>query len=210
MDAMTNDDVYADGLLTRALDPASQPPTIQTFLREEIDLIDQLVDDGRRVIDIGCGTGRHLALMASRLTLGVGVDYQPGYIAEARRRRQASHLHFVVADAAALPFKTSFDTAICLTNSWGTMSNKLTVLAEMRRLSPQPQTRFISIYSPSSVPARREWYAGLGLDVVEVTPEYLLTEGGFRSEHFNEQRIQHLVGDCVIRPITEIAYLVMA
>jgi SAM-dependent methyltransferase len=210
MNASTNDDVYAGGLLTRALDPSSQPPEIQTFLREEIGLIRRLVAGSKRVIDIGCGTGRHLALLESRLALGVGVDYQPAYVAEAFRRRQSPHLHFVVADAAAVPIATNFDSAICLTSSWGTMTDKLAVLAEMRRLSPRPQTRFITVYSRSSIDARREWYARLGLDVVEVTPEYLLTDGGFRSEHFTEQRLQHLVGDCVIRPITEMAYLVMA
>ena len=35
---MSNDDVYAAGLLNRALDPATQPLTIQAFLRAEIDL----------------------------------------------------------------------------------------------------------------------------------------------------------------------------
>ena len=35
---MSNDDVYASGLLNRALDPATQPPEIQAFLRAELDL----------------------------------------------------------------------------------------------------------------------------------------------------------------------------
>ncbi len=210
MGAMTNDDVYAGGLLTRALDPSSQPPEVQAFLRKETDLIRQLVVDGMRVIDFGCGTGRHLAMLEDSLTLGVGVDYQRTYIAEAFRRRPSTHLHFVVADAAAVPIATTFDIAICLTNSWGTMTDKLAVLAEMRRLSPEPQTRFITVSSESSVVSLSEWYARLGLEVVEVTPEYILTDGGFRSEHFTEPRIRQLVGDCVVRPITEIGYLVMA
>lgn len=35
---MTNDEVYASGLLNRALDPATQPSEIQAFMRAEIDL----------------------------------------------------------------------------------------------------------------------------------------------------------------------------
>ena len=35
---MSNDDVYASGLLNRALDPESQPEAIQKFLKAEIDL----------------------------------------------------------------------------------------------------------------------------------------------------------------------------
>ena len=40
---MSNDDVYAGGLLKRALDPATQPPEIQAFLRAELDLLHDVV-----------------------------------------------------------------------------------------------------------------------------------------------------------------------
>lgn len=209
MKPTSNEDVYAGGLLTRALDPSSQPREIQAFLREETDLIRQLVANGMRVIDLGCGTGRHLAMLENRLMLGVGVDYQGRYVAEALRRRESSRLHFVVADAAAVPIATTFDIAICSTNTWGTMTDKLAVLAEMRRLAPAPRTRFITVYSESSVRARSEWYARLGLEVVEVTPEYMATKDGFRSEHFTKMRLRHLVGDCDLLPITEIGYFVL-
>ncbi len=56
---MSNDEVYAAGLLNRALDPATQPPEIQAFLRAELDLLHDVVTEGARVIDVGCGTGRH-------------------------------------------------------------------------------------------------------------------------------------------------------
>ena len=59
---MANDEVYAAGLLTRALDPATQPPEIQAFLRAELDLLHDVITEGMQVIDVGCGTGRHLLL----------------------------------------------------------------------------------------------------------------------------------------------------
>jgi hypothetical protein len=43
---------------------------------------------------------------------------------------------------------------------------------------------------------------------LEETPEYLVTEGGFRSEHFSEARLRSLVKDCTIRPLTDTAYVV--
>jgi len=48
----------------------------------------------------------------------------------------------------------------------------------------------------------------LGHPVVEESAEDLITEGGFRSEHFSETRLRRLVGDCVIQPFAGIAYLV--
>lgn len=205
---MSNDDVYATGLLNRALDPATQPPEIQGFLRAELDLLHDVITEGMRVLDVGCGTGRHLLLVGDRLRLGLGVDYEHSYVAEARRRVRAPHVHFVTSDATAIPLVAVFDFAMCLTNSWGTMSDKLGVLKEMRRLAPRPGTRLLSVYATASVSTRREWYRRLGHTVVEETSEYLLTEGGFRSEQFSDVRLRSLLGDCVIRPLTAIGYAV--
>jgi ubiquinone/menaquinone biosynthesis C-methylase UbiE len=202
---MSNDDVYAAGLLNRALDPATQPPEIQAFLRAELDLLYDVVKEGMRVIDVGCGTGRHLVLVRDRLRLGVGVDYERRYIAEAAHRAGARQLHFITGDATAIPIVAVFDLAICLTNTWGTMTDKTGVLREMRRLAPQPHTRLLSVYSEASVASRREWYRRLGHAVLEETYEYLVTEGGFRSEHFSEARLRRLIGDCTIRPVADIA-----
>jgi ubiquinone/menaquinone biosynthesis C-methylase UbiE len=136
------------------------------------------------------------------------VDYEHSYIVQAHRRARAPHLHFVTCDATAIPVVATFDFAMCLTNTWGTMSDKTAVLREMRRLAPRPGTRLLSVYSNASVPARREWYRRLGHAVVEETSEYLVTEGGFRSEQFSEARLRTLVGDCAIRALAEIAYVV--
>lgn len=205
---MSNEEVYAAGLLNRALDPATQPPEIRAFLQAELDLLHDIITEGAQAIDVGCGTGRHLLLLRDRLRLGVGVDYEQSYIAEADRRAGGRHLHFVIADATAIPLLAAFDFAMCLTNTLGTMSDKTGVLREMRRVAPKPQTRLLSVYSEASVPSRREWYRRLGHAVLEETREYLVTEGGFRSEHFSEARLCSLVGECSIRPLTDIAYMV--
>lgn len=205
---MSNEEIYAAGLLHRALDPATQPPEIRAFLEAEIALLDEIIVDGTSVIDVGCGTGRHLALLGERLGIGVGVDYEHAYIVEARRRAGARHVHFVTGDATALPIRACFDAATCLTNTWGTMRDKTGVLNEMRRVTPHARTRLLSVYAEASVPARRAWYRRLGQVVVEESEECLTTEGGFRSEHFSEARVRLLVGDCTIRPLAGIAYVV--
>jgi len=205
---MSNDEVYASGLLNRALDPATQPPEIRAFLEAEIELLQDTVADGMAVIDIGCGTGRHLAMLRNRLRIGVGVDYEHAYLVEARRRAGSGGLHFVTADAARLPIRARFDFATCLTNTWGTMSDKAGVLDEMRRCVPRPHMRLLSVFAEASIPARRERYRRFGHAVVAESAEYLTTDGGLRSEHFTETRLRSLVGDCTVHPLAGIAYIV--
>jgi len=205
---MSNEQVYAAGLLNRALDPATQPPEIRAFLQAEIDLLNDIVVKGMSMIDVGCGTGRHLTMLRNRLRIGVGVDYEHAYVVDARSRGGASRLHFVTGDATCLPIRAQFDLAVCMTNTWGTMKNQRGVLDEMRRCVPQPRMRLLSVFAEASVAARREWYRRLGHTVVEESAEYLMTEGGFRSEHFTKALLQSLVGDCTIRPCADIAYIV--
>jgi SAM-dependent methyltransferase len=203
---VSNDDVYASGLLNRALDPATQPPEIRAFMQAEIDLLGEIVTRGMSVLDVGCGTGRHLAMLRDRLRVGLGVDYEHAYIVEAHRLAGGGPVHFVTGDATRLPARGTFDLATCLTNTWGTMSDKAAVLDEMRRCAPARGRRLVSVFADTSVPARREWYRRFEHVVVEETPEWLVTEGGLRSEHFTEARLRSLVGECTIRPIAGIGY----
>ena len=105
------------------------------------------------------------------------MDYEHGSIAEADSRAGGGHLYFITADAAALPIVNVFEFAMCLTNTWGTMSDKPAVLRGMRRLAPTPHSRLLEV-SEAWVPSRREWYRRLGHAVAEETPECLATKGG--------------------------------
>jgi SAM-dependent methyltransferase len=69
---------------------------------------------GSRVIDVGCGDGRHIAEAARRGAFAVGLDYDAGELRKARARIGAQRVDLVVGDAARLPFHDSaFDAAIC-------------------------------------------------------------------------------------------------
>ncbi len=193
-------------LLNKALDPSTQPDAIQSFLKAETTLLRELVPRGSRVVDFGCGMGRHLIALSDHLSSGVGIDYEKTYIAAAMKASNASHLRFMVSDATAVPLTTVFDFAVCLTNTWGTMSDRPGVLAEMKRLSPKVGSRIITVYAPSSIPARSEWYANMGHEILEVTDDQIVASGGFSSRHFSKEQLQKLLGSCELHTIGDIAY----
>ena len=64
---------------------------------------------GARVLDLGCGEGRHTLLFARAGYTAIGVDFEPLAVTRAREAAREAGLlercHFLVADALALPFQ---------------------------------------------------------------------------------------------------------
>ena len=73
-------------------------------------------DKSLRIIDIGCGTGRHAIELTKRGYNVTGIDLSENQIKRAREKAQEAGLviDFQTQDARALPFNGEFDLAIML------------------------------------------------------------------------------------------------
>ncbi len=83
---------------------------------QEVDfLVDELqLHPGMRVLDAGCGPGRHALELARRGIEVVGVDVSPEFLALARAEAGDLPVEFVQIDVRSLPFVDAFDAVICL------------------------------------------------------------------------------------------------
>lgn len=74
------------------------------------------LEPGARVLDVGCGPGRHALALARRGFDVVGVDLSVEFVALAREAAAAEELpaRFEVLDVRELAFDGEFDAAICL------------------------------------------------------------------------------------------------
>ncbi len=87
--------------------------------RNEVEfLVDQLeLGPGSRVLDVGCGPGRHALALAERGIEIVGVDISQRFVDLARAEAASTGLDratFVRLDARELPFDGEFDAVISL------------------------------------------------------------------------------------------------
>ena len=70
-----------------------------------------------RVLDLGCGGGRHMAHLNGRVSLIAGLDYSSALLDEARRLMPQCDV--VRADMRAMPFAGAFDAVVNFFTSFG-------------------------------------------------------------------------------------------
>lgn len=91
---------------------------------------------GERLLDVGCGPGRHAVEFQQRGLQVVGVDISPDFIAIAHRRAAEAGVtpSLFEMDARELPFDSEFDVAICLCEGgFGLGLPDLQILRNIRR-----------------------------------------------------------------------------
>ncbi|MBK5288353.1 MAG: class I SAM-dependent methyltransferase [Acidimicrobiia bacterium] len=89
------------------------------FTKGTVQEVDYIVDalglaPGMRVLDVGCGPGRHALELAGRGIAVHGVDLSPEFIELARAGVGGLPATFEVLDVRALDAVAEFDAAICL------------------------------------------------------------------------------------------------
>jgi SAM-dependent methyltransferase len=84
----------------------------------EVDFIEATIgeDRGKRILDVGCGTGRHARALARRGYKVVGVDLSNALLARARQTARLENLDvaFIRHDARDLHFEREFDVVMSL------------------------------------------------------------------------------------------------
>lgn len=84
----------------------------------EVDFVEQELerDRSKRILDVGCGTGRHSIELARRGYDVTGIDLSPAMLARARENAAAAgcRISFIQADARSLSFTEEFDVVIML------------------------------------------------------------------------------------------------
>ena len=85
---------------------------------DECDFIEKEInyDKSLKIIDIGCGTGRHSIELAKRGYAVTGIDLSESQLERAREKAKAQNLQvdFQRHDARQLPFKNEYDLAVMI------------------------------------------------------------------------------------------------
>lgn len=85
---------------------------------QEVDFLEAEIGANKhtRILDVGCGTGRHAIELARRGYAVTGIDLSAGQLARAREKARAAGVHpvFELRDAREPHFETAFELVIML------------------------------------------------------------------------------------------------
>jgi SAM-dependent methyltransferase len=109
------------------------------FTQAEVDFIisECRLSEGTCVLDLGCGSGRHVMELARRGVSATGIDYLQEAISERREKVQEEALaQFQVGDARSLYLERSFDAVLCLYDVIGSYADddeNMRIIRSIRR-----------------------------------------------------------------------------
>jgi len=106
-------------------------------MQQWMDVVSTHVEEGsvRRVVDLGCGTGRFSPSLARRFTANVvGIDPSSKMLAEARSNRSLAGLFYISAYGEALPLPSSSVDLIFVSMAFHHFNEPLQVALECARV----------------------------------------------------------------------------
>jgi ubiquinone/menaquinone biosynthesis C-methylase UbiE len=102
---------------------------------------------GRRVLEVGCGTGLILGRLAQRATLARGVDFSPGMLRAARARG----LDVVLGSATQLPFADASFDLVCSFKVLAHVPGIAQAMTEIARVTKPGGQMVLEFYNPWSL-----------------------------------------------------------
>jgi SAM-dependent methyltransferase len=103
----------------------------------------------KRVIDVGCGTGRWTSPLSA-----IGIDLSPAMLAIAAQKPSLQG-RLIAADATALPIRTASADLVLCTLTLGHVPNPIAALRELSRILEPGGTLLLTDFHPAA--ATRGW-----------------------------------------------------
>ncbi len=185
------DDFFSKHFFENWLEQAS--PEIKEWFSKEIEYLRKNIKPNSKILDIGCGFGRHIKILAHSAEEIIGIDNNEDMISKAKQNlSNLKNVKLFLQDAKKLEFNdNSFDYVISMTNTFGDFPDiKIDVLKEMKRVCKNNGKIIISVYSEKSFEIRKNDYKKVGLHITKIDDGIIHTEEGLISEQFTRPQLE--------------------
>jgi 2-polyprenyl-6-hydroxyphenyl methylase/3-demethylubiquinone-9 3-methyltransferase len=162
---------------------------------QEIKHINETIQNGARLLDIGCGWGREIKSISPICETVIGIDIDVIELKLAKNYLgQIPNIILSQQDARSTAFRDNeFDVVISVGNTFGNLGvAKENVLREMLRIVRQDGWLFLSVFAKQSTQERAKTYSSIGLEITKVRDGKIYFSDGYMSEGFQEDEMERL------------------
>ncbi len=193
-------------------------PAVREYLGVEEKKLKGLIKGNALILDVGCGSGRCIALLRRTAGKIVGMDYSTKMIRKAFKKvGKCPNVELFLENAESMPFAdNSFDYVLCMFNTLGVLNgSKEKALREIKRVVKPKGKIFASVYSENALGEQVKEYAEyLGLTIKKIDADAIYAKEGFVSERFSKAKIKRLFNSVGLNPkitdLSPIAYFIEA
>lgn len=111
------------------------------FMKSSAPLYNEICDEVKKnlngnmnVLELACGTGQLSFELSNYVKTYEATDFSQAMIAEAKKKKKGSRLHFSVQDATKLPYADNSFDAVIISNALHIMPYPEKALAEIKRI----------------------------------------------------------------------------
>ncbi len=156
-------DYYSDKLSAERLKRVYEiaPPRVRQYFEAEINYVLQKIGSDELVLDLGCGYGRIIPMLAKRAKSVIGIDTSFSSLSMGKEMlSKISNYNLLQVNAVHLAFRDrSFDVVICIQNGISAFHvDQKNLIKESMRVTKPNGKIFFSSYSEKFWNHRLEWF----------------------------------------------------
>jgi len=185
----------ANDLKRKSLNVSLFPEEFQQFLGEESCAVSSFVHGAKSVLDVGCGEGRAIPIVAPLVGHYTGIDVDDQRLKLASEyRKDYPNVSIYKMDACDLVRRfgaKTHDRSISLFNTIGCVRDPLSVLANMGRTTID--CMFFTVMEKGTLPLREKYYQRLGIDYsIDRSTETICSGVWCESRAYSQQDIENI------------------
>ena len=194
----------------------NKPQEIKDYLKAEELFLKENILSSDSGLEIGCGTGRILKILAEKCKTVVGIDFNAQFVELAKKNVQKWN-HVAVYNDNIQNFKylnRQFDCITIMDNTLGNISgteNKIRALKSIKNHLNETGQMFVSVYSKNAKQAQENSYQRIGLTGIMHEGNITHTNEGLSSERFSKKYIEYIMKSAGLIPnvskLTPISYI---